>query len=78
MVISSFVLRCYPAQTDSVACALGAWQGVELHAQEDERIVVTVEADSLDQGYRMALELSQLEGVLAADLVYCNFEDECD
>jgi len=80
MVISSYVIDTLPHDCETVINALGAYTEVEVHGHENNRIVITIEADSLDHTYELATTLSQINGVLTTSLVYCNFEDEalCD
>ncbi|MDR3307927.1 MAG: chaperone NapD [Coriobacteriales bacterium] len=76
MVISSYVLDTLPKRSDEAAQAVVQHPGVELHVREDTKLVVTIEAPSIDATYEVATALSQTAGVLTTSLVYCNFEDE--
>jgi len=76
MVISSYVIQSLPEQSEQVAKALTAYEGVEVHEQIGDRLVVSIEAESTDATYELATQLSQMQGVVTVNLVYCNFEDE--
>jgi len=76
MVISSYVIQAFPERSDEVAQAISAYEGVEVHEQIEDRLVVSIEAESTDATYELATLLSQLQGVVTVNLVYCNFEDE--
>jgi len=76
MVISSYVIDAMPARREEVAQAVASYDGVEVHGNEGNRLIVTIEAGSIDQTYGLATKVSQISGVLATNLVYCNFEDE--
>lgn len=76
MVISSYVIETMPDSREEVAHALTSYAGVEVHGNEGNKLIVSIEADSIDQTYELATKLSQINGVLTTNLVYCNFEDE--
>jgi len=76
MVISSYVIDTLPKKCAQVTEALSGFEGVEIHGNENHRLIVTIEADSVDATYALATKLSQVDGVLTTNLVYCNFEDE--
>ena len=76
MVISSYVIDTVPEKREEVADALIVFAGVEVHGHEKNRLVVSIEADSINKTYEIATRLSQVEDVLTVNLVYCNFEDE--
>ncbi|MCL1847381.1 MAG: chaperone NapD [Coriobacteriia bacterium] len=80
MVISSYVIDTIPEKCEEVSSILVTYPGVELHGQEKNRLIVTIEADSVDETYVIATKMALLDGVLNNNLIYCNFEDEtlCD
>ena len=77
MHISGVLVRCRPENIEAVKLALEALDGVEVHgANPDGRLVVTVEEAS-DQGIADAvLHLQDLPGVIAASMIYHQFEEE--
>jgi len=76
MIISSYVIQANPRNIEEVAESLASHAGVEVHERVENRLVVSIEADSTDATYELATKLTQLHGVIAVNLVYCNFEDE--
>ena len=76
MVISSLVVETVPDYTDSVAEALPGYRGVEVHGREGYKLVITIEADTVDDSHAIANELSTLTGVINVNLIYLNFEDD--
>ena len=77
MVISSLVVETAPDYTDAVAKQLVAYTGVEVHdVIEGYKIVITIEAETVDASHDLASELALLTGVLNVQLVYVNFEDD--
>ena len=76
MVISSYVIQALPERSEEVVKALTAYVGVEVHEQIENQLVVSIEAESTDATYELATQLSQMQGVVTVNLVYCNFEDE--
>ena len=76
MVISSLVVETLPESTASAAEALAELPGVEVHEINDYKIVVTIEADSIDESHDIASSFLGVSGVTGINLVYANFEDE--
>ncbi|SMX27452.1 assembly protein for periplasmic nitrate reductase [Pelagimonas phthalicica] len=72
--ICGCLVHVMPEKTDSVVAAITATPGCEVHAQEDGRIVVTVE----DTGDKLAsdqiMDMHQIPGVLTVTLTYHHFE----
>jgi len=76
MNISGVLVRTYPEQTTSVGESLVAMQGVEVHGNSDDgRIVVTVEQDDANQMSDVLTNMQTIPGVLAASMIYHQFED---
>ena len=73
MVISSLVVETMPDRTDDVARELAQREGVEVHETNGHKIVVTIEADTVDDSHDIAIGI---EGVTGINLVYANFEDD--
>lgn len=72
MNISGVLVSVRPEKMDQVKAAYAKLDGVEIHAETDNsQLIVTVEevngADSM-------LAIHRTEGVIAASLVYHNFE----
>ncbi len=76
MVISSLVVETLPESTESMAQELSAIDGVEVHEINGHKIVVTIEADTLDASHDIANSFIRLRGVTGVNLVYANFEDD--
>ena len=70
MVISSLVVETMPDRTDDVARELAQREGVEVHETNGHKIVVTIEADTVDDSHDIA------SGFIGINLVYANFEDD--
>ena len=76
VVISSLVVETAPACAEAAAEALAALPGVEVHERQGHKLVVTIEAPSVQASHERASSFIQVEGVTGVNLVYCNFEDE--
>lgn len=78
MVISGMYIETIDGLAVEVAKKLLKLEGVEIHYIEEEsnKIVLTLEADSVDKSYNIAETFKQIDGVLATCLVYSNFEDD--
>lgn len=76
MNISGILVQAYPENLTSVCRALSDMEGVEVHASNDAgKIVVTIEKESNAAMSDMLLSLQNLPGVLAASMVYHQFDD---
>lgn len=76
MVISSLVVETVPEYTEAVAAELPGLVGVEVHGIEGNKIVITIEAPTVDESHGIADGIVPLTGVIGVDLVYLNFEDD--
>ena len=76
MVISSLVVETAPAYTDAVARELPQRAGVEVHEVNGYKIVITIEADTVDESHDITDAIALMTGVLNVNLVYLNFEDD--
>jgi nitrate reductase NapD len=73
--ISSAVIIALPAKIASVQATLAAMPGVEIHACEGSRIVVTIEGPTSGSlGERLG-QMTLIDGVLAANMVYEHAEE---
>lgn len=77
MVISGIYIETIPGVASKVTKTLQKMEGVEVHHIEDEfKIILTVEADTVDGSYKIAEKFKQIDGVLTICLAYSNFENE--
>lgn len=76
MVISSLVVDAVPGTEDAIAQSLAAIDGVEVHNREENRLVVTIEAETVDASHAVASSFIEINGVMNINLVYANFEDD--
>lgn len=72
--VSSLVVHAYPERQDSVRAALLAMAGVEIPAEGAGKLVVTLETASEDEIVSRLHEITFLDGVLSAALVYHHHE----
>ena len=76
MVISSFVVETTPDATQQAAQKLAECPGVEVHEINGYKVVVTIEAETVDASHEVASGFIGIEGVTGVNLVYANFEDD--
>ena len=76
MVISSLVVDTMPDFTAQASDALIDIQGVEVHEVQGRKLVVTIEAETLDESHKIASSFQKIEEVATVNLVYANFEDD--
>ena len=77
MVISSLVVETEADAIDAVAQQLASIEGVEVHEKVDGyKIVVTIEAETVDDSHSVSSTFIQIPGVLGINLIYFNFEDD--
>jgi len=80
MAISSLIVDALPDSLDQVAEALDAIDGVEVQGTDvtTGRIVVTLEAPSIDESHRIASGFITIPNVFNVNLVYVSVEDELE
>ena len=76
MVISSLIVTVEEGKASEAQAAVEALAGVEVHEEKNCQLVVTIEAETLDESAAIAESFSSLPGVLLTSLVYVNFEDD--
>jgi periplasmic nitrate reductase NapD len=78
MVISGMYIETIEGTATSVAKELEQLDGVEVHHIEEDsnKIILTLEADSVDKSYKVADAFKLINGVLATCLVFSNFEED--
>ena len=76
VVISSLVVETVQEYTEQIADQLKELEGVEVHEINGYKIVVTIEAPTVDASHDVASSFLQYAGVLGINLVYVNFEDD--
>lgn len=76
MHISGVMVRAYPKHIDTVWQALTGLQGVEVHgANQDGRMVVTVEQEHEGGLSDLLVQMQDVPGVLSASMIYHQFEE---
>lgn len=77
MVISSLVVDTISDSTQAVAEQLPLLNSaIEVHEVVDYKVVITIEAETVDESHAIASSIVTVPGVLNVNLVYCNFEDD--
>ena len=77
MVISGFMLITVKGKTDAVIDQLTKLPGVEVHHIEQEvKVILTLEAPSVDESYRIGEAFKEIDGIVSICLAYTNFEDD--
>ncbi len=77
MNISSALVHAHPANATAVAQRLTALPGVEVHGISPEgKLIVTIESDDDDTTLATYTRIGQVEGVLAAAMIYNQSESE--
>ena len=74
--VCGVLLMSRPEHAAMVADTLSEMRGVELHANEGGRMVVTVEGEHYRQCADTITELATLDGVASSSLVYHQIENE--
>ena len=75
-VISSLVIETASDYTDAVAAQLADMEGVEVHGIDGYKIVITIEAETVDESHDIANSIVPITGVIGVNLIYLNFEDD--
>lgn len=74
--VCGLLLMSRPENANSVERALHGMNGVEIHANADGRMVVTVEGSAYSECADIMNELSTLSGVASSSLVYHQIDNE--
>ncbi|MCG6967779.1 MAG: chaperone NapD [Chromatiaceae bacterium] len=74
--VCGVLLMSRPEHSAKVEQALRAMPGVELHANQGGRMVVTVEGTEYGHCADMITELATLDGVASSSLVYHQIDNE--
>ncbi|MDJ0738133.1 MAG: chaperone NapD [Gammaproteobacteria bacterium] len=74
--VCGVLLMSRPENAASVEQALSDMPGVELHANDGGRMVVTVEGDAYSHCADTITQLSTLDGVASSSLVYHQIDNE--
>jgi nitrate reductase NapD len=73
--ISSAVIMAFPRRREEVAELLSLVPGVEVHAGEGSRIVVTIEGPSSGMLGETLVRISAMDGVISANMVFEQVDD---
>jgi nitrate reductase NapD len=74
--ISSAVVLALPDRREEVSGRLASMRGVEVHASEGSRIVITIEGTTSGMLGETLTTISLMDGVLAANMVFEHAEDQ--
>ena len=73
--ISSLVVHARPEAVPAIRPAMAGLPGIEVHAEANGKLVVTLETESEQTIVEHLNTISLLDGVLAATLVFHHFEE---
>ncbi|OIJ15762.1 hypothetical protein BKP35_01870 [Anaerobacillus arseniciselenatis] len=77
MVISGFMLITVKGKTETVIEQLHKLPGVEVHhIEQGVKLILTLEAPSVDESYRVGEKFKEIDGIVSICLAYTNFEDD--
>jgi|SRR5829696_6450447 len=72
--VSSLVIHVRPDNVTSVRAAMAAMPGLEIHAEASGKLVATLETSTEADIVTQMNEISLLDGVMSAALVFHHFE----
>ena len=76
--ISSAVVVALPTRRDEIASQLAAMSGVEVHAGDGSRIVVTIEGPTTGMLGETLTRIAVMDGVISANMVFEHVEEQED
>ena len=76
--ISSAVVVAFPERREELARRLSSVPGVEVHAAEGSRIVVTIEGPSSGMLGETLVRISAMDGVISANMVFEHIDEGKD
>lgn len=71
--VASFVVRARPEHGEDLANRLNAMRGIEVHVQEEGKLVVTAEAGSVKELADRTAKLENVKRVISVAPVYHEF-----
>lgn len=75
MNISGVIVYAAPEQSELVVKGLNAIEGVEVHAAENGKLVVTVEHENINSLADQVMQFQDMSGVMSVAMVYQHNED---
>lgn len=75
MNISGVIVYAAPEQSELVETSLNAIDGVEVHAAENGKLVVTVEHKNINALADQVMQFQDMTGVMSVAMVYQHNED---
>lgn len=76
MAICSLVVQADPMRLNAVAQSLTSFEGVEVHAQNEQgKIVVSIDHPNREYCSEVMLDISRITGVMSSSLVFEYQED---
>ena len=75
MNISGVIVYAAPEQSELVVKGLNAIEGVEVHAAENGKLVVTVEHKNINTLADQVMQFQDMSGVMSVAMVYQHNED---
>lgn len=72
--ISSAVVMAFPERREDLARQLSGIAGVEVHAGEGSRLVITIEGTSSGALGETLIQISIMDGVISANMVFEHIE----
>jgi len=73
--ISSAVVVALPARREEIGRVLAAIPGVEVHAEEGSRIVITIEGPTSGMLGETLTGISAMDGVISANMVFEHIDE---
>ena len=73
--VSSLVVHARPEAVEAIRPVMAGLPGIEIHAQEGGKLVLTLETESEQTIVEYLNTISLLDGVLAATLVFHHVEE---
>lgn len=74
--VASFVVSCRPENASEVMASIDAMPGLEVHVEEQGKLVVTAEADDVRELADMTAKLEAVSSVFAVAPVYHEYSPE--
>ena len=56
--------------------AQAGFDGVEVHGVDGYKVIITIEAETVDDSHAIASSMIDITGVIGVNLIYVNFEDD--
>lgn len=76
MPVSSAIINIKPNNSEKIVKELQKLKGVEVHKYDNSKIIVVIEAGTIEEEYETAKKITAIKEVVSFNITYHAFEDD--